>query len=159
MFKDAVNAKDRKLRVLKANPADGVRGPERGEAKAKQYLYPSEFLRLVSCGAIPLRYRVAYALAVYTYTRAGELVALTWDDVDLQHRVFHVTKALDHASGETKGTETKVSRKVPIEQNLLPLLALLRDAAGGDKATGPVVWLLTTRTAPSCSVSTSRPRK
>ncbi|HLK39415.1 MAG TPA: hypothetical protein VKU41_21800 [Polyangiaceae bacterium] len=47
MFKDAMNAKQRDLRVRTDNPAAGVAPPEHGERKAKVYLYPSEFARLI----------------------------------------------------------------------------------------------------------------
>jgi hypothetical protein len=38
-----------------------------------QYLYPSEFLQFVSSEGIPLRWRRAVTLAIYTYTRDAEL--------------------------------------------------------------------------------------
>lgn len=77
MFDDAVNSKNRSLRVRTDDPSDGVRPPERGDAKAKQFLYPSEFLKLVSCDAtsadarplVPLRFRILYAAATYTFAR------------------------------------------------------------------------------------------
>ncbi len=127
MFDDAMSAKRRDLRVRKDNPTTGVRGPERGEPKAKQFLYPSEFLKLTSCKAIPLRYRVLYAVAVYVFARGGELEALTWDDIDLEHRVISITKAVDRKTRVVKATKTKHSRRVPIEPNLYPLLKRLYD--------------------------------
>ena len=39
-FNDAVGAKSLSIRVLVANPALGVRGPDRGTKKAKKYLHP-----------------------------------------------------------------------------------------------------------------------
>ena len=59
MCGDMVNAKKRELRARSDNPAVGVLAPERGERKAKQYLYPSEFLQFVSCSDVPLRLRRA----------------------------------------------------------------------------------------------------
>ena len=43
----------------------------------------------------PWRFRALYAVAVYTFARAGELEALTWNDVDLEHGVIHINKAVD----------------------------------------------------------------
>jgi integrase len=127
MFDDAVNAKRRDLRARTDNPAKGVKGPEVGDRKAKQYLYPSEFLRLVSApdDVVPLRFRDLYAVAVFTYMRAGELEALTLDDVDLEHSVIQITKAIDRKTGLPKSTKSGETRRIPIEPNLLPVLRRL----------------------------------
>lgn len=134
MFDDATNAKRRDLRVREDNPAYRVRGPDAGATKAKQYLYPSELLALVSCKRVPQRRRELYAVAVYLYARAGELDALTWSDVDLEHGVVHVTKAIHRDTGEVKATKTKETRRVAIEPALLPLLERLKREATGKKA-------------------------
>lgn len=68
-FDDATNAKARSLRVLAANPAIGVRGPDGGGDLSKCFLYPSEFLLLVTCLAIPCHRRRVDAAAVYLYCR------------------------------------------------------------------------------------------
>ncbi len=73
MFRDARGAKDVSLCVRDDNPSEGVAGPDEGTSKAKQWLYPSELLALVSCERVPLRWRLLFALAVYTYMRAGEI--------------------------------------------------------------------------------------
>jgi hypothetical protein len=78
MASDAVKSKVPALRVRDDNPATDVEGPYGGEAREKQYLYPDEFLRLVSCEEIPLRWRRSVALATYLYLRHGEQRALTW---------------------------------------------------------------------------------
>jgi integrase len=154
LFADAVNSKRRDLRVLAVDPTDGVHGPERGERKAKQYLYPSEFTKLVSCdgpNGIDLKFRTLYAAAVYTFARAGELEALTWADVDLEHRVIRITKAIDRRTGKVKSTKSGETRRIPIEPALLPLLDRLYKARKLDDA--PVLGFRTTRTAPSYCVS------
>jgi integrase len=139
MFGDAVNAKRRDLRAREDNPAKNVKGPERGEDKSKQYLYPSEFSRLVSCGEVPLPFRTLYACAVYTYARAGELEALTWaDDVDLEHGSIHITKAVDRRTGKVGLTKSGDTRRIPIEPELMPLLRRLhKERPDGDR----MVWL------------------
>ena len=150
MFDDAVNSKNRSLRVRADDPTEGVRPPERGDAKAKQFLYPSEFLKLVSCIAtsadgrplVPIRFRILYAAATYTFARAGELEALTWDDVDLEHGVIHITKAVDRRTGKVKSTKSGESRRIPIEPTLVPLLERLNaDRPKNDPGTSRVFWL------------------
>lgn len=140
-FDDAANAKTRALRARPDNPAKGVKGPERGVQKAKQYLYPSEFLRVMNAddAKVPLRFRTLYAVAIYTFARAGELEALTWRDVDLEHGVVSITKAVDRKTGKVKSTKSGETRRVPIEPNLYPLFQRLHAARANDDAR--VLWL------------------
>jgi integrase len=128
MCSDMVSSKRRELRVRDDNATDKVRAPERGGNKAKQYLYPSEFLTFVSCEKIPLRWRRAVAVAVYTYTRDGELRVLRWDggDVDLEHGMLSITRACNRRTKDMKGTKTGESRRFAVEANLLPLLTTMR---------------------------------
>lgn len=136
MCSDMVAHKRRELRVREDNPCTNVRAPERGSNKAKQYLYPSEFLKLASCAKVPLRWRRAVALAIYTYLRDGELRVLTWaGDVDLAHGVLSITRAYNRRKpGETKGTKSGDARRFAIEPNLLPLLqAMHRETRGAGK--------------------------
>jgi hypothetical protein len=117
-----------------------VKPPERGERRARQYLFPSEFLKFVSCEQVPLRWRRAVALAIYTYTRDGELRVLRWDggDIDLEHGVLSVTRAYNRRAKTVKGTKTGDSRRFALEPNVLPLLQVLHDEA---KAKGVVIDL------------------
>ncbi len=137
MFDDAVNSKNRRLRARTDNPAIGVRAPERGVHKARAYLWPSEFTRLVACDPIDSRFRVLFAVAVYTFMRSGELEALTWDDVDLQHGVINIHKAVDRATREVKSTKSGETRRIPIERDLLPLLRRLHREREGER----VLWM------------------
>ncbi len=143
MCKDMVDAKRRDLRVREDYPAARVRPPERGEPPAKQYLYPSEFSRLVSCPAIDVDFRTLYAVAVYTYARSNELAALTWDDVDLEHGVIHITKSIDRETRKVKGTKTGTTRRIPIEPALRPVLERLRaqSAQARGKRAKHVLWM------------------
>src|SRR5262245_15676176 len=118
--RDACSSKVEGLRVRSDNPSAGVKGPDKGPEKEKKFLYPSEFLQLVSCAAVPLDFRRAVTLACFTYTRLGELEVLRWSDVDLEHGTIHVHRAVDRHTGEVKETKGRKARKVPIHPNLLP---------------------------------------
>lgn len=133
LFRDAHRAKRIELCVRDDNPAAGIAGPDAGANKAKAYLWPSEFAALVSCDRVPLRWRRLFALAVYTYARAGELTALQWDDVDLEHATIHIHRSTDHKRENAKATKTDTARRVPIEPELLPLLKALHEEAKGRK--------------------------
>jgi integrase len=129
MFDDMCRSKVTALRVRKDNPARDVRGPDAGVKKSKAYLYPSEFLALMCCEKIPLRWRQIIAVQIYTYTRAGELEALGVEDVDLAHRVIHVHRAIDRNWGGVKETKTNAPRRFAVEPELFPLLEQLVDEA------------------------------
>jgi integrase len=82
---------------------------------------------------VPVRWARLFALAVYTYTRAGELEALDWSDVHLEHGYAHVHRSVDRVrdKGTMRSTKTGVARRVPIEPELRPLMQLLREESGG----------------------------
>ncbi len=125
MADDACNAKDDAIRCRTTNPAADVRGPDTGETTALQYLYPSELEALVACEKVPIQWRRSFATAVYTYARLGELLALTWADVDLEHGMIRITRSFDSNSGLEKTTKSKAPRPVPIEPELMPLLVTM----------------------------------
>lgn len=140
MFRDASRSKQADLRVREDNPAVNVQGPDAGERVELQFLYPSEFLALVLCEKVPLRWRRLYAVATYLGVRAGELAGLQWDAVDLEHATAHVHAAIDRvrAPKRTKGTKTKRARRIGLEANLVPLLCAMHAEAAGK---GPVLAL------------------
>jgi integrase len=131
MCSDAAESKIDAIRCRADNPAAGVRGPDRGDEKAKEFLYPSEFLAFAAAGDVPMLWRRLVAIAVYTYLRAGELRVLEWADVDLEHGVIRVHRARNRVTGEVKATKGRRARPVPIELALRPLLATMHKEAGG----------------------------
>ncbi len=131
MFRDSCRSKVESLRVREDNPAADLEGPDRGTRKQKCYLWPSEFLRSVSCDDVPLIWRRRNVLGVYLFARAAELEALEWSDIDLEHGVIHIHKAVDRLNGGVKETKTGLARRFSIEPNLMPLLRAMHDEAGG----------------------------
>jgi integrase len=130
--------KSRRSKVRDDNPCIGVAAPDRDDDKELQWLYPDEFLVLVGCEAVPVEARRIYVLATYLFVRGGELKALTWPDVDLEHGILSVRRSFDRATGLVKQTKTgnKGIRRFAIEPALLPLLRTMHDEAEGQ---GPVV--------------------
>lgn len=132
LFADARDAKDRGLRVRDDNPTDGIRGPDRGAEKQKAYLYPNEFLQLVSCEDVPLRWRRSIAIAVYLYARAGELHALEFGGaLDVERGIVEITEQIDRDTATRRETKTKSSRRFAFEAELLPLLRTMSAEADG----------------------------
>jgi integrase len=96
-------------------------------------LYPSEFLKFVSCKDVPLKWRRVVTLAIYLYPRDAELRALQCRDVDIEHRSVKITKALSKRTGEIKATKGRRHRTPTLEANVVPLVeAMTEDRAGAD---------------------------
>jgi integrase len=126
------------LRVRVGNPCAGIEGPERGDDKEKQWLYPFEFERLISCPTVPKRWRLLYTLLAYTYMRPNELRPLLWSDVNFEIADIHITKAWEEKQKKIGPPKTRAGvRHIPIEPELLPLLKALHSAAGGQGSVYP----------------------
>jgi integrase len=169
-FRDAVTSKTIALRVRDEDPTLGVQPPERGEKKTKAFLFPSEFLRLVTASAIwdhdgsaaqlnrakfARRWMRLFTLATYLQLRSGELRALSWESIDFEHWVIHVHKsAVRHTAGKKeKGAKTEAGhRHFEIEPAVRPLLVAMYEeaklAAGGKVPTGKVISV-----PPECDLS------
>lgn len=131
-FKEAASSKTKALRVRTDDPSAGVQGPDRGTKRAKAWLRPSHLAELLGCYDVELQWRRAIAISIYTYTRAAELRALEWSDVDLDANIIHVTKSLERGGeGDGKPVKNDTPHRKPIEATLRPLLeAMKREAKG-----------------------------
>ena len=83
---------------------------------------------LLAAVAVPLLCRRLLAVAVYSYVRDAESLALAWSDIDLEQGSIHVHQALDRGSGKLVPTKGMQNRRVPIQANLRPLLEAMRNA-------------------------------
>ena len=76
-------------------------------------------------------------LCLYTGLRIGELLALEWDDIDLQKGVLSVTKSCHDGKDENgkycRITETpktsKSRRDIPIPKQIIPMLKEMKKAS------------------------------
>jgi integrase len=136
MFSDAHNHEGRDLRVRDDNPAAGVRGPKKGSGKAKVFLYPAEFTRLVSCASVPLKWRRIFAITVYMQLRDQELRALSWPSIDLDRGVVSIFQAWSHEKRMLTAPKGNGLREFVIEEGLLPLLRQMR----GERREGETIY-------------------
>jgi len=128
MSADACESKLDALRVRDDDPFRRVAGPDEGSPRSKQFLYPSEFLRFVSCRDVPIGWRLAVTQAIYLYPRDGEHRVLRHADVDLDHGVVNIARAWDRRAREIKSTKSGEARRFNVEPELVPLLRALRTA-------------------------------
>jgi integrase len=119
----ACASKDRTLRVRTANPCEGVLPPEGGASRKREFIRPSEAMKLLACSGVPMPWREVYAVALYTYLRPGELWELRALDVDLEAGLLSITRAYDWEDGCAKPPKTANGiRTVPLEPAIVPLL-------------------------------------
>jgi len=151
MANDAAESKSNKIRCRPDDPAQGVKGPDKGEESGTQFLYPAEFLKLADHPDVPLLWKRLVTVAIYSYLRDGELRALECRDVDLEHGVTRVTKAWNRNLKCLTSPKGGRNRDVPIEPTLEPLLRellaergegrLLDMPSGSNIARALVTWL------------------
>jgi len=92
-------------------------------ADERKVLTFQEVERLLA--ALPAYYRPLIEFAAYTGLRLGEMLALTWTDIDLDEGVVHVRKAMDRGVVRMY-TKTKASRSVGLPANLRERLSQWR---------------------------------
>jgi integrase len=64
--------------------------------------------------ALPVTERALWATALYAGLRRGELQALDWTDIDLEHNLIHVHQAWDRKAGLIPPKSRAGTRQVPI---------------------------------------------
>ncbi len=126
MCDDAFRHKNPSIRCRDDNPARDVRGPDRAPAKAREFLYPSEFLQFIRSPDVPMRWKETVTVAVYTFMRLGEIQCLRWQDVNLDNRTIHIHRATDRRTGGIKATKGRQARRIPIHPHLVPLLERMK---------------------------------
>jgi integrase len=126
VLRNALNTGVR-LKMIAANPCQGVKLP-RMPREPMLFLDGEEVAALAE--TIDPRYRVMIYTAAYTGLRAGELLALRRQDVDLLRGVIHVRRALK----ELHGVDTPEAERGLVfgptkthEQRTLSLPRFLRD--------------------------------
>lgn len=92
---------------------------------------PEEAAALIA--AVPIRDRAVWATAFYAGLRLGELRALDWQDVDLEHGLIHVEHAWDAKVGLIEPKSRSGRRRVPLTSTLRGYLLAhrLRQGCGG----------------------------
>ncbi len=92
-----------------------IKGHTRTDDTGKQYTVAD----YTSTKELPLQLKVLFTLAIYTGLRKGEILALTWEDIDFENNTVAVTKAAAVVGG-------KQIIKVPKTRNSYRLVSIPR---------------------------------
>lgn len=107
--------------MARVNPTAGLRLPS-GATARERIAAPREATALIV--ALTPRDQAALGLAVYAGLRLGELLALEWENVDLDAGTLRVVRAWDHGARKFVAPKSKAgTRTVPIIARLSLLLA------------------------------------
>lgn len=84
-------------RVLDYNPVDAVKLPKNAPENARRALTANEQAWIVNTYH---RAQRASMIMMYAGLRRGELLALTWSDIDLSNGIIHVNKSAERINGK-----------------------------------------------------------
>lgn len=104
---------------------------DKSKTRKVEYLSVAEIKALISALESGLKprsiSRYMILTAIYTGMRVGEIMALTWDDLDYQAKTVRINKSYDYINGQVKEPKTASSvRTVRVSAGLLSLLDQLR---------------------------------
>jgi integrase len=108
---------------LSNNPVSKVKVDQKNFAEKDPGVLTKEEVKILLTKAKILKpewYQI-WAFALFTGMRSGEMYALLRQDIDLDNKVIAVTKSFNKKIG-IKGTKSGRNRRVPLADNLMPLV-------------------------------------
>jgi len=120
MFEHLVETKK-----IPASPCDNLRYFTKGFGKRKEIeIFTREEIARIKAAAEATRPRyVAFIqFALGTGCRWGECAAVTWDDIDFQHKKISITKSWSRNAHKLEQTKTSERRTIPLTSALAKVL-------------------------------------
>lgn len=110
---------------IKSNPNSKIEKPKRDRKEIEVYS-KEEVIQLLEClKNEPLKYQAILYMALDLGCREGELVGLTWDDIDFKTKAVTINKTIQDLKGQAIEKETKTinsDRKIFISETTLRIL-------------------------------------
>lgn len=117
--------------LIPSNPVRKTRFPRRGLAKQKAVIEPGKIRDLLDALPEPSR-SLAWLLAL-TGLRIGELLAMRWRNVDLEHGTLRVTETVYDGHFDVPKTQ-RSQRSVPLAAKAIQILAAQKPAVMNPEA-------------------------
>jgi len=134
-------------RVIEYNPAASVKIPKGAPQSRRRALTDEEQQWIIDTYH---RAQLPAMLMMYSGLRRGEVIALTWDDIDLKNKTIRVNKAVEMIGGKPKVKPPKThagNRTIDMPQRLINFLSPIRDADFAKFADATPINLLVCRSA------------
>lgn len=138
--------------VIPDNPCQRVKCPKNirnenddfSDSKIKHFNEDQTIILLDIIKNQPLKYQVAVNIVIFAGLRKGELLGLTWNDIDFQNKVIRINKAKSYIVGEdlhTKSTKTEGSNRIiSVPDILIKLLKEYKIWQTGERANAGDLW-------------------
>lgn len=137
-------------KIILVNPADDTTRP--GVAEKDMRVLTVEEMEIFMKEVYAERLRAAIFMSLFTGVRMGELLALTWDDVDMKKHTIRVTKDLVRItafdeSGKKDGTKRivqdtpksmKSNRTIPLQEEIFKMLMFHRQCQQSQQRANPL---------------------
>lgn len=85
---------------ITVNPMAATVAPKKDTPERQFYDAETSALLLQALDQEPLKWRAYFYLALFSQLRRGELIALSWDDIDLVHGTVSISKSAFNSRGE-----------------------------------------------------------
>jgi integrase len=136
--------------LIVTNPAQHVKAPPVSTAKEQRALNEDEITSLLKAAA-GTRFDFPLRLTLSTGLRRGELLALTWNDIDLDEGRLNVRQAVSLANGEFSFHEpkSKSRRSISLSPATVQLLRRHRTEQNEQRLRSAIDWSRPELVAPS----------
>lgn len=109
--------------LIPSNPVRKTKLPRRGPAKERAVIAPEKIRALLN--ALPEPSHALAHLLVFTGLRIGELLAVRWQDVDLERAVLRVTRTVSDGIFDVPKSQ-RSKRSVPLGAKAIEILSAKR---------------------------------
>lgn len=97
---------------LESNPARKAGSIGKSRADEMQFYTVKEFLSFVEAVSDKPQSEMAFKVLFWTGMRIGELMALTYSDIDFENNIIHITKSYQRLNGKDLITPPKTPKSV-----------------------------------------------
>lgn len=106
---------------IAVNPCSQVEPPRKDTPETK-WLNPADAARLLDVldGLEDVQWKCFFYLSLYTGARPGELIALNWQDIDLEKSTIHIRASAEYVKGEGTVRTDRPKTKSSVRDILLP---------------------------------------
>lgn len=101
----------KKKKYIIEDPTEGIKRPQAQNESVSQYWKMDEFKKFMEVIPTNSQYRALFLLAFFTGMREGEILGLTWGDVDFKNNEVKIEKQFNTKTHQVDTPKTKTSQR------------------------------------------------